>query len=108
MTKINQELPAHICQLVDKKNYVIAIKTYAKEQNIGLEEAKNAIDAYEERQKSQQVKQELKQLQSSVDGHLQTQNIKLPLLPHWIKRVLLILLIMAIFAGLLYQLFRGF
>ena len=40
-------LPPHILQLVDKKNYVIAIKTHASEQSISMEEAKNQIDAYE-------------------------------------------------------------
>ena len=40
-------LPAHIKQLVDKKNYVIAIKTHAQEQGISLDEAKQQIDAYE-------------------------------------------------------------
>ena len=40
-------LPSHIKQLVDKKNYVIAIKTHAQEQGISLDEAKQQIDAYE-------------------------------------------------------------
>ena len=38
-------LPSHIKQLVDKKNYVIAIKTHAQEQGISLDEAKQQIDA---------------------------------------------------------------
>lgn len=101
------QLPAHIRQLVDKKNYVIAIKTYAQEQNIGLEDAKNAIDAYEESQKNppiqQTTNQNLQQLQASLDNHLATQGIKTPRIPYWLKRVLLICLIMGIFGGLLYQ-----
>lgn len=36
-------LPNHIKQLVDKKNYVIAIKTHAQEQGISLDEAKNKL-----------------------------------------------------------------
>ena len=40
-------LPSHIKQLVDKKNYVIAIKTHAQEQGISLDEAKQQIYAYE-------------------------------------------------------------
>lgn len=105
MTKTKPELPAHIRQLVDKKNYVIAIKTYAQEQNIGLEEAKDAIDAYEESQQNlpNQYYQPLQQLQTSVDSHLATQNVKLSRFPYWLKRVLIILLVVGIFGGLLYH-----
>lgn len=97
-----KELPAHIRQLVDKKNYVIAIKTYAQEQNIGLEEAKIAIDDYEDSQKNQ-PSQNLHQLQNSLDTHLATQNIQLSRFPYWLKRVLMIILVVVIFGGLLYQ-----
>lgn len=101
MTKPKQ-IPEHIRQLVDKKNYVIAIKTYAEEQNIGLEEAKNVIDAYEESQKNPTM-HGLSDLQMSVDNHLQQQNIKLSVIPYWLKRLCIILLVIGIFGGLLYQ-----
>ncbi|WP_019519642.1 hypothetical protein [Faucicola boevrei] len=115
-------LPKHIRQLVDKKNYVIAIKTHAQEQNISIDEAKHVIDAYEASQTAQWIKsdeashedmqkptpnQGFANLQTGVDNHLQQQNIKLPLMPYWVKRVTIILLVLAIFGGLIYQQFRG-
>nr|WP_315043369.1 hypothetical protein [uncultured Moraxella sp.] len=112
----NNPLPKHIRQLVDKKNYVIAIKTYAQEQNISLEDAKNAIDAYEQNQNvtsqdsqtnspKPQANQGLAGLQAGVDNRLQQENIKLPLVPYWVKRVVIILLVIGIFGGLMYNLF---
>lgn len=104
MMKTNLELPAHIRQLVDKKNYVIAIKTYAQEQNIGLEQAKEAIDAYEESQKNKPIAQSFDNLQASIDNHLQQQNIKRPIIPYWAKRIIILLIVVGIFGVLLYRL----
>lgn len=101
MTNNNrQSLPAHIRQLVDKNNFVIAIKTHAQEQNISLEQAKAEIDAYEESKKNQG----LNALTQSLDNHLQQENIKLPLVPYWAKRVAIILSVMIIVAVVFYQL----
>ena len=114
MTK--SDLPPHIRQLVDKKNYVIAIKTYAQEQNISMEEAKNQIDAYEQQAQVGKVESQLQasqnttshanmsQLSQSVDQHLAQENIKMPLVPYWVKRVLIILLVIALLAFLFYRL----
>lgn len=95
-------IPEHICHLVDKKNYVIAIKTYAKEQNIGLEEAKNAIDAYEESQKNP-ILHGSQQLQHGANYPTLPQMVKSTKIPYWVKRFGIVLLVMAIFASLLYQ-----
>lgn len=114
-------LPAHIKQLVDKKNYVIAIKTHAQEQGISLDEAKTQIDAYENQAlagKGQTMpitnttpstvtkEQGFNTLTQGLDNHLKQENIKLPLLPRWVKRVSLIVLVMLIVGWLFYRLFQ--
>lgn len=108
-------LPAHIRQLVDKKNYVIAIKTHAEEQNISMEDAKNQIDAYEQQatrhatNPSTNAGKEqagvLNQLNQSLDSHLQQENIKVPLIPRWVWRVSVIILVMVIIGYMLYRFF---
>ncbi len=102
----NTNLPPHIRQLVEKNNFVIAIKTLAQEQGISLEEAKAQIDAYENQQKSQsKPTDDFQPLVQSLDNHLKQQNIKLPLLPYWAKRLLILLFIILIFGIFTYQLF---
>ena len=112
-------LPAHIRQLVDKKNYVIAIKTYAQELGISLDEAKQQIDDYESQTlaaKAQPVKmtssepatkaQGFDALTQGLDHHLKQENIKLPLLPRWVKRVSVILLVIIVIGWLFYRLLK--
>lgn len=100
MTNNNlQSLPAHIRQLVDKNNFVIAIKTHAQEQNISLEQAKAEIDAYEESKKNQGMNA----LTQSLDNHLQQENIQLPLIPYWVKRVSMIVLVMLVLGVVFYR-----
>lgn len=100
MTNNNrQSLPAHIRQLVDKNNFVIAIKTHAQEQNISLEQAKAEIDAYEESKKNQGMNV----LTQSLDNHLQQENIQLPLIPYWVKRVSMIVLVMLVLGVVFYR-----
>jgi hypothetical protein len=113
-------LPPHIRQLVDKKNYVIAIKTHASEQSISMEEAKNQIDAYEMQRDAknqtptnsvntnanQATPNGLNQLHQSLDNHLQQEHIKVPLIPRWVWRVTTIILVLAIIVWMGYRLFK--
>ncbi|ELA08620.1 hypothetical protein MOMA_08671 [Moraxella macacae 0408225] len=98
MTQLN--LPKHIRQLVDKKNYVIAIKTYAQEQNISIDAAKQAIDAYEASQTPAWIKDD-------TADKLQPAKSNRPNQSNWLKRVVLVVLVMMIFGGLMYQKFGG-
>ncbi|MFW2176473.1 MULTISPECIES: hypothetical protein [unclassified Moraxella] len=106
-------LPSHIRQLVDKKNYVIAIKTHAEEQGISMEEAKNQIDTYEvsvmpnnATTQPQNAVSGLNGLQQGLEGHLKAENIKVPLIPRWVWRVGVIVLVMALIGFMLYRLFK--
>lgn len=114
-------LPSHIKQLVDKKNYVIAIKTHAQEQAISLDEAKQQIDAYENQAlaaKTQTLstahpapsvetkEQGFGTLTQGLDNHLKQENITLPLLPRWVKRMSVIILVILIIGWLFYRLFK--
>lgn len=100
------KLPPHIRQLVDKKNYVIAIKTHAQEQNISMEQAKAEIDVYESQATARLTsKNSLSNLQQGLDNHLKQEHIKVPLIPRWVWRVSIIVLIMALLGFLLYKLF---
>lgn len=114
-----QALPVHIRQLVDKKNYVIAIKTYAQEQGISLDEAKKQIDDYESQTLASTVQpvnstssdpatkaQGFDALTQGLDNHLKQENIKLPLLPRWVKRVSVIILVIIILGWLFYRLVK--
>lgn len=101
----NQSLPTHIRQLVDKKNYVIAIKTHAEEQGISMEEAKNQIDAYEA-QATAQGQAGLAGLQHGLDNHLQTENIKVPFVPRYVWRITAIILVLVGIGWLLYRLIK--
>ena len=113
-------LPNHIKQLVDKKNYVIAIKTHAQEQGISLDEAKQQIDAYESqalaansqtpptahRAASVETKEQgFGTLTQGLDNHLKQENIKVPLIPRWVWRVSVIILVMVLIGVLLSRLF---
>lgn len=109
-------LSAHIRQLVDKKNYVIAIKTHAQEQGFSLDEAKAQIDAYEQMQLQQQTpvntasqpaSKGFEQLTQGLDNRIAKENITMPLVPYWVKRVTVILLVLAIIGLLLYRLFAN-
>ena len=113
-------LPSHIKQLVDKKNYVIAIKTYAQEQGISLDEAKQQIDAYENQAlaaktqtpstvhpalSAETKEQGFSTLTQGLDNHLEQENIKVPLIPRWVWRVSVIILVMVLMGVLLSRLF---
>ena len=113
-------LPSHIKQLVDKKNYVIAIKTYAQEQGISLDEAKQQIDAYENQALAansqtpptvhpapsvETKEQGFGTLTQGLDNHLKQENIKVPLIPRWVWRVSVIILVMVLMGVLLSRLF---
>ena len=113
-------LPSHIKQLVYKKNYVIAIKTHAQEQGISLDEAKQQIDAYENQAlaannqtpptappaPSVETKgQGFSTLTHGLDNHLKQENIKVPLIPRWVWRVSVIILVMVLIGVLLSRLF---
>ena len=113
-------LPSHIKQLVDKKNYVIAIKTHAQEQGISLDEAKQQIDAYDNQALAAKTQtpptahpapsletkeQGFSTLTQGLDNHLKQENITLPLLPRWVKRVSVIILVMVLMGVLLSRLF---
>ena len=113
-------LPSHIKQLVDKKNYVIAIKTHAQEQGISLDEAKQQIDAYENQAlevnsqtpstahpapSTETREQGFSTLTQGLDNHLKQGNIKVPLIPRWVWRVSVIILVMVLIGVLLSRLF---
>ncbi|UAY37290.1 hypothetical protein LAJ61_00845 [Moraxella osloensis] len=113
-------LPSHIKQLVDKKNYVIAIKTHAQEQAISLDEAKQQIDAYENKALAansqtpptahpapsvETKEQGFDTLTQGLDNHLEQENIKVPLIPRWVWRVSVIILVMVLMGVLLSRLF---
>lgn len=102
-------LPPHIRQLVDKNNFVIAIKTLSQEQNISLEAAKAQIDAYEASKilpvTNSTMQDTGETLVNSVDTHLQQQNIQRPLLPYWVKRVGVLLLIVGLLGWLMWRAF---
>ena len=113
-------LPSHIKQLVDKKNYVIAIKTHAQEQGISLDEAKQQIDAYENQALAANSQtppiahpapsagakeQGFSTLTQGLDNHLKQENIKVPLIPRWVWRMSVIILVMVLMGVLLSRLF---
>ena len=113
-------LPSHIKQLVDKKNYVIAIKTHAQEQGISLDDAKQQIDAYENQALAAKTQtpstahpaasvetkeQGFSTLTQGLDNYLKQENIKVPLIPRWVWRVCVIILVMVLIGVLLSRLF---
>lgn len=103
-------LPKDIKQLVDKKNYVIAIKTLSERDSISLEAAKKRIDDYEatkhaqhaKKHKTKKTKQEekkdkrshssdlsnpndLSSLVNSVDDAIAAKGISTHIPAHWLR-----------------------
>lgn len=106
------QLPPHIRQLVDKNNFVIAIKTLSQEQHISLEQAKALIDDYEASKVSPVVTNitptnAFDTLNQDLNNHLKQENIKPPLIPYWVKRVAVIILVMMILGWMIWRLFNG-
>lgn len=107
------QLPPHIRQLVDKNNFVIAIKTLSQEQNISLEQAKAMIDEYEASKVSPAVTNDIPttnafdNLNQDLSNHLKQENIRLPLIPYWVKRVVVIVLVMLILGWMIWKLFNA-
>lgn len=109
------QLPPHIRQLVDKNNFVIAIKTLSQEQHISLEQAKALIDDYEASKVSPVVTSDttaptanaFDNLTQDLNNHLKQENIKPPLIPYWVKRVAVIILVMMILGWMIWRLFNG-
>lgn len=106
------QLPPHIRQLVDKNNFVIAIKTLSQEQHISLEQAKALIDDYEASKVPPVVTNitptnAFDTLNQDLNNHLKQKNIKLPLIPYWVKRVAVIILVMMILGWMIWRLFNG-
>lgn len=126
---MSNKLPKHIAQMVEKNNLVLAIKSLSEEQNISMNEAKNLIDDYEQSLKQQQIKKveaishkqnkrqgirqgnqsikdnpELQSLNRGLDNRLNSMGYKPPMVPYWVKRVFVILLVIAILSLLFWQL----
>ncbi|MGL5252414.1 MAG: hypothetical protein ACRC7U_04650 [Moraxella sp.] len=106
-------LPKHIRQLVDKHNYVIAIKTHAQEQGISLEQAKQDIDRYEQSQLTDEpsgidtpaaTDSGFDNLKKGLDNHLAQEGITVPLIPRWVKRVAIIVMIALVIGLVFYRL----
>lgn len=114
MTKPNtvpEKLPKHIKLMVEKNNFVSAIKTLASDENISMDAAKQRIDAYEafltQQRQTQQANISKKQQTDGSDGnnafdslntglnqHLANEGYKKPIVPYWVWRLLAILLIL--------------
>ena len=126
---MSNKLPKHIAQMVEKNNLVLAIKSLSEEQNISMGEAKELIDEYEQDLKRQQNKkveaisqkqqkkqgikpasqpikdnQELQALNNGLDNRLNSMGYKPPMVPYWVKRVFIILLIITILSLLFWRL----
>ncbi len=119
--------------MVEKNNLVMAIKSLSEEQNISMGEAKAQIDDYEQSLKQQQTKKveaisqkqqkknydqtvnqpinepikhnpKLQVLNQGLDKRLDSMGYKPPLVPYWVKRVCVILLVVAILSLLFWRL----
>lgn len=126
---MSTKLPKHIALMVEKNNLVMAIKTLSEEKNISMGEAKAIIDDFEshlkdkQRQKVEAIasKQEKKQtktvnvhnkqntdqiknLNQGLDNHLEHIGYKKPAVPYWMKRLLVILVVIAVLSVLFWQL----
>lgn len=126
---MSNKLPKHIAQMVEKNNLVLAIKSLSEEQSISMGEAKELIDEYEQTLKQQQNKkveaisqkqqkkqgikpasqpikdnQELQALNNGLDNRLNSMGYKPPMVPYWVKRVFIILLIITILSLLFWRL----
>ncbi|PIE47147.1 MAG: hypothetical protein CSA42_04890 [Gammaproteobacteria bacterium] len=119
----SKKLPKNIAQMVEKNNFVIAIKTLVAEDNISFAEAKARIDAYEKQLKQKQeteqqkiVNQQSKSLktetnafntlQNGIDKKFVAEGCKKPLLPYWIKRVIVIVVVLVILLWAFWQLIK--
>lgn len=109
--------------MVEKNNFVIAIKTLVEEENISFDEAKDRIDAYEEQLKQKQqldqqkiVEKQSKSLktqtnsfntlQHGVDKKFVAEGYKKPLFPYWLKRVAIFLMVVAVLLWAFWQLIK--
>lgn len=124
----SNKLPKHIAQMVEKNNLVLAIKSLSEEQNISMSEAKDLIDDYEQSLKQQQSQKvaaishkqqkkqgikpgkqpkdnpELQSLNNGLDNRLNSMGYKPPMVPYWVKRVFVILLVITILSLLFWRL----
>lgn len=126
---VSNKLPKYIAQMVEKNNLVLAIKSLSEEQNISMNEAKDLIDDYEQSLKQQQNKKveaisqkqqkkqgtkqgnqpikdnpKLQSLNSGLDNRLNSMGYKPPMVPYWLKRIFVILLVIAILSLLFWRL----
>ncbi|WP_227429611.1 hypothetical protein [Psychrobacter sp. I-STPA6b] len=131
----NKKLPKAVAIMVEKNNLVAAIKTLAEEENISMTEAKVRIDDYEAEIKAKQQqniakiakKQGLQidpiqndavqkdtiqnktggfeHLSSGLNNHLNDIGYKKPLIPRWVWRLSIILVVMGIIFFALWRLF---
>ena len=126
---MSNKLPKHIAQMVEKNNLVMAIKTLSEEQNISMAEAKEQIDDYENRLKQKHIKRvesihqkqqnqscgktdslpiqqnpKLQAINKGLDQRLEGLGYKEPLVPYWVKRVFIILLVIGILSFVFWQL----
>ena len=128
------KLPKAVAQLVEKGNFVAAIKSLADAENISMGEAKDRIDEYDLNLKAKQQQKlssiankqgiptgamnfsndpepaklsneqtngskapsSFAALNSGLDNRLDDMGYKKPLLPYWVKRVTIILIVMGI------------
>lgn len=124
----SNKLPKHIAQMVEKNNLVLAIKSLSEEHNISMSEAKDLIDDYEQSLKQQQSQKvaaishkqqkkqgiksgkqpkdnpELQSLNNGLDNRLDSMGYKPPMVPYWVKRVFVILLVITILSLLFWRL----
>lgn len=128
----SRKLPKHIAQMVEKNNLVLAIKSLSEEQNISMGEAKDIIDDYEQQLKQRQTlkvaaisnkqqkksarntpkadnqpiekNKKLQDLNNGLDKRLDSMGYKQPKVPYWVKRVFIILLVMAVLIFVFWQL----
>lgn len=120
-SKPSSKLPRDIRQLVDKGNFVIAIKELSSQKNISLEEAKALIDQYEADNSSDDTSQQkqdtesipseeqgFSKLTSSVTHAIESEGVSARVLPKWllfVRRVLFVLVLAYLFSLLFEYLF---
>lgn len=143
---IRKKLPKSVVIMIEKGNFVMAIKTLAADEGISIDAAKVRIDEYEtalktkqhqqlttiaskqgipnsaissdrevatediaplqkQRVKSTPPEQDFKGLQRGLNRHINDLGYKKPLIPYWLKRLLIIAVIML---GLFWILWRIF
>lgn len=110
-----KKLPSQIKQLVNKGNYVIAMKELSQSKGISLEDAKAWVDAYEESQKkpNQQVQTDhasaqgadtFQHLSASVTHAIEREGVSARVIPKWV-RVLQAIILVVLLACLFYLIF---